>query len=63
VKSAGQRILSGELHAKYTLEDKQDLTKRQAFQEKLEGYIEASKLEPTKLLRRETLREQVWKWA
>lgn len=42
------------LWAKYTLEDKQDLTKRQAFKEKLEGYIEASKLEPEKL--------QIWFW-
>lgn len=42
------------LWAKYTLEDKQDLTKRQAFKEKLEGYIEASKLEPERL--------QIWFW-
>ena len=40
--------------AKYTLEDKQDPIKREAFKEKLAGYLEASKLEPEKL--------QVWFW-
>ncbi len=42
------------LWAKYSLEDKQDSAKREAFKEKLEGYLEASKLEPNKL--------QVWFW-
>jgi len=42
------------LWAKYTLEDKQDPSKRQAFKEKLEGYIEASNLEPKRL--------QIWFW-
>ncbi|MHC5674469.1 IS630 family transposase [Nostoc sp.] len=42
------------LWAKYTLEDKQDPNKREAFQEKLEGYLEASKASPEKL--------QVWFW-
>lgn len=42
------------LWAKYSLEDKQDLQKREAFKEKLEGYLEASKAEPQRL--------QVWFW-
>lgn len=42
------------LWAKYSLEDKQDMTKREAFKEKLSFYLKASKLEPTKL--------QVWFW-
>ncbi len=42
------------LWAKYSLEDKQDLKKREAFKAKLEGYLEASKQEPAKL--------QVWFW-
>lgn len=42
------------LWAKYSLEDKQDLSKRKAFKEKLEGYLEASKLEPAKI--------QIWFW-
>lgn len=42
------------LWAKYSLEDKQDLKKRAAFKQKLEGYLEASTLEPAKL--------QVWFW-
>ena len=50
------------LWAKYSLEDKQDLKNREAFKAKLQGYLEASKQEPVKLLRRETLREQVWLW-
>jgi transposase len=42
------------LWAKYSLEDKQDMTKREAFKEKLSGYLKASKIEPTKL--------QIWFW-
>jgi transposase len=42
------------LWAKYSLEDKQDPRKREVFKEKLEGYIEASKIEPAKI--------QVWFW-
>lgn len=42
------------LWAKYSLEDKQDSAKREAFKEKLEGYLEASKLERNRL--------QVWFW-
>jgi transposase len=40
--------------AKYTLEDRQDPKKREAFKEKLKGYLEASKASPDKL--------QVWFW-
>jgi transposase len=42
------------LWAKYSLEDKQDQDKREAFKEKLQGYLEASKALPEKL--------QVWFW-
>jgi transposase len=42
------------LWAKYSLEDKQDQDKREAFKEKLQGYLEASKAIPQKL--------QVWFW-
>lgn len=42
------------LWAKYSLEDKQDENKREAFKEKLSGYLEASKALPQKL--------QVWFW-
>jgi len=42
------------LWAKYSLEDKQDQLKREAFKEKLQGYLEASKAVPQKL--------QVWFW-
>lgn len=42
------------LWAKYTLQDKQDPKNRQAFKEKLEGYLEASKASPDKL--------QIWFW-
>lgn len=35
--------------AKYSLEDKQDLTKREVFKEKLQGYLSASKRSPEKL--------------
>jgi transposase len=42
------------LWAKYSLEDKQDQDKREAFKEKLQGYLEASKALPQKL--------QVWFW-
>jgi Transposase and inactivated derivatives len=42
------------LWAKYSLEDKQDQDKREAFKEKLQGYLEASKAAPQKL--------QVWFW-
>ncbi|MDY7024209.1 MAG: IS630 family transposase [Cyanobacteriota bacterium] len=42
------------LWAKYSLEDKQDPRKREVFKEKLEGYIEASKIEPAKV--------QIWFW-
>ncbi|MEH2254710.1 IS630 family transposase [Nostoc sp.] len=42
------------LWAKYSLEDKQDLSKRAAFKEKLVEYLEVSKIEPKKL--------QVWFW-
>jgi len=40
--------------AKYSLEDKQDKKKREAFKEKLSGYIEASEKQPNKI--------QVWFW-
>lgn len=40
--------------AKYSLEDKQNPHKREAFKEKLKGYLEASEREPEKL--------QVWFW-
>lgn len=42
------------LWAKYSLEDKQDQNKREAFKEKLSGYLEASTALPQKL--------QVWFW-
>ncbi len=42
------------LWAKYSLEDKQDQDKREAYKEKLQGYLEASKGTPQKL--------QVWFW-
>jgi transposase len=42
------------LWAKYSLEDKQDQDKREAFKEKLQGYLEASKALPHEL--------QVWFW-
>ena len=42
------------LWAKYSLEDKQDQQKREAFKEKLQGYLEASEASPHKL--------QVWFW-
>jgi transposase len=42
------------LWAKYSLEDKQNPEKREAFKEKLQGYLEASKLEPARI--------QVWFW-
>ena len=42
------------LWAKYSLEDKQDQQKREAFKEKLEEYLEVSKTLPQKL--------QVWFW-
>lgn len=42
------------LWAKYSLEDKQDPEKREVFKEKLQGYLEASKLEPERI--------QVWFW-
>ena len=42
------------LWAKYTLEDKQDKNKREAFKEKLSGYLDASTALPQKL--------QVWFW-
>jgi transposase len=42
------------LWAKYSLEDKQDPKKREAFKEKLQGYLEASKVSPEKI--------QVWFW-
>jgi len=42
------------LWAKYSLEDKQDQQKREAFKEKLQGYLEASEAAPHKL--------QVWFW-
>ncbi len=42
------------LWAKYSLEDKQNLKKREAFKEKLQGYLEASKAHPEKI--------QVWFW-
>ena len=42
------------LWSKYSLEDKQDQDKREAFKEKLKGYLEASKALPQKL--------QVWFW-
>ncbi len=45
---------SAYLWAKSSLEDKQDLGKRKAFKEKLEGYLEASKVEPAKI--------QIWFW-
>ncbi len=40
------------LWAKYSLEDKQDQQKREAFKEKLQGYLEVSEAAPHKL--------QVW---
>ena len=40
--------------AKYSLEDKQNKNKREAFKEKLSGYIQASEKEPNKI--------QVWFW-
>jgi transposase len=53
-----RRILQKKKYAylwvKYSLEDKQDLKKREVFKAKLEGYLEASKQEPTKF--------QVWFW-
>ena len=42
------------LWAKYSLEDKQDQQKREAFKEKLKGYLEASETSPNKL--------QIWFW-
>jgi transposase len=42
------------LWAKYTLEDKQNPEKRNAFKEKLAGYLEATEANPEKL--------QVWFW-
>ena len=42
------------LWAKYSLEDKQNPKKREAFKEKLKGYLEASEREPERL--------QVWFW-
>ena len=42
------------LWAKYSLESKQNPEKREAFKEKLQGYLEASKLEPERV--------QVWFW-
>jgi transposase len=42
------------LWAKYSLEDKQDTTKRKAFKEKLRKYIEASEVAPELL--------QIWFW-
>ena len=42
------------LWAKYSLEDKQNPQKREVFEEKLKGYLEASEREPEKL--------QVWFW-
>lgn len=42
------------LWAKYSLEEKQNPQKREAFREKLKGYIEASEREPERL--------QVWFW-
>jgi transposase len=42
------------LWAKYSLEDKQDPKKREAFKHKLEGYLKISKERPDKL--------QVWFW-
>ena len=42
------------LWAKYSLEDKQDQSKREAFKEKLQGYLTASIASPEKL--------QVWFW-
>ncbi len=42
------------LWAKYSLEDKQNHQKREAFKEKLYGYLEASEREPDRL--------QVWFW-
>ena len=41
--------------AKYSLEDKQNKQKREAFKEKLSGYIQASEKEPNKI--------QVWFWS
>lgn len=42
------------LWAKYSLEDKQNPSKREAFKDKLQGYLEASKADPEKI--------QVWFW-
>jgi transposase len=42
------------LWAKYSLEDKQDPQKREAFKEKLKGYLEATQKEPQRI--------QVWFW-
>lgn len=42
------------LWAKYSLEDKQNPKKREAFREKLKGYLEASEQDPERL--------QVWFW-
>lgn len=42
------------LWAKYSLEDKQDQNKREVFKAKLEGYLSASKTEPSKI--------QLWFW-
>ena len=42
------------LWAKYSLEDKQNQTKREAFKEKLQGYLAASSAEPERI--------QVWFW-
>ncbi len=52
---AGQSTLSGNSASKYSLEDKQDQSKREAFKEKLQGYLTASIASPEKL--------QVWFWA
>ena len=49
-----QKKKSAYLWAKYSLEDKQDPEKRKVFKEKLQGYLEASKLEPERF--------QVWFW-
>lgn len=54
VKSAGQNPLSGELHAKYSLEDKQNPILRREFREKLSRYIEVAKIYPNLV--------QVWFW-
>lgn len=53
-----RRILKAKKYAyhwaKYSLEDKQNKNKREAFKEKLSGYIEASKKQPSKV--------QIWFW-